>query len=77
MSRTFSLVCRDTKQRLWIGQGYEEMNRFYSTDEHLGKLHRFLNATRGKPIVLLCNDNEFDIDVYDYEEFEEEADSDA
>lgn len=75
MSRTFSLVCHDTKQRIWIGQGYEEMSSFYfGHRELMERLRRFFNATKGKNLVLLCDDTD---DECFYEEFEEEADNDA
>ena len=71
MSQTFSLVCHETKQQLWVGQGlYGVMSVFYSGQPlTMHRLGRFLNATRGKPIVLL-REPDFD----DYTEFESEED---
>jgi hypothetical protein len=70
MSRTYSLVCHETQQALWIGQGrYSDagMTTFYSgMPVVMQRLGRFLEATRGKPLVLLSDDER-----PDYKEFEE------
>lgn len=69
MSQTFSIVCHETRQMLWIGQGREGvMTSFYSGDPIvMERLGRFLEATRGRPLVVVCNDTEgFDLE---YEEF--------
>lgn len=69
MSRTFSLVCHETKQSLWIGQscqGEPGMAIFYSgMPEVMDRLGRFLIATQGKPLCATCDG------WTDYEEFEE------
>jgi hypothetical protein len=71
MSETFSLVCRETKQMIWVGQGARAMTNFYSGQpEVMRRLGRFLEATRGKELVLLCNDTE-GAELIDYEEFED------
>jgi len=75
MSQTFELVCHDTKQKIWIGQGWGEMTCFYSgMPDVMGRLGRFLEATRGKPLVVLCTDTD-DGDWCEYAEFEEPSDS--
>jgi hypothetical protein len=75
MSRTYSLVCHATNQKIWIGQGpYPEkgMSSFYtgepSTMERLG---RFLEATRGQLLILLDDEHL----CPDYVEFEEPPDA--
>lgn len=75
MSKTFSIVCHDTKQRLWVGQGRGAMTTFYSGQpEIMARLGRFLEATRGKALFVLCNDEDVG-DVLEYEEFEESSDA--
>lgn len=67
MSQTFSLVCHETKRRVWIGQGWGKMESLYSGDaEAMANLKAFLNDHEGKPLVFLCNDTHDQI--YDYEE---------
>lgn len=59
MSRTFSLVCHETKQYLWVGQGSTEMTTFYSGEpETMKRLAEFLKNTKGKSLVLMCDDTE-------------------
>lgn len=71
MSQTFELVCHETRQKIWIGQGRGEMTSFYTGEpETMRRLRRFFVATKGKPLVLMCTDTE-DGDWHEYEEFEE------
>ncbi len=75
MSNTFSLACKDTRVKLWIGQGRSGvMTTLYSGDPHtLDKLRRFLNEHRGKHLVLICDDSEPEYGwASDYKEFEDE-----
>lgn len=70
MSQTFSLVCHKTKQKLWLGQGHNgAMNTFFSGDpETMSRLGRFLEATRGSSLNLVCDDTEgFDLEYWDFE----------
>ena len=63
MSRTYSLVCHETKERIWVGQsgGTDGMGIFYSGEPKvMAALGRFLEATRGKSLVLLCFDDYVD-----------------
>lgn len=71
MSQTFSLVCRETQQYLWIGQGHGgTMEVFYSGAKDVIKnLPKFLNATKGLPLLFCCDDLEEFYD--DYAEFGE------
>lgn len=69
MSKTYSLVCSDARLKLWIGQGAETMQSLYTDGEHAGKLRRFLCATQGKSIVLMCDDTQGS-DYLDFKEFE-------
>ena len=70
MSQTFSLVCHETKKRIWIGQGWGTMTSFYSGEpKTMKRLKRFLNAHRGKGLVFLCTDD--DDSVVNYHEYGE------
>ena len=70
MSETFSIVCHETKKRVWIGQGWGEMTSFYTGEpETMERLRRFLNAHAGKPLTFVCNDR--NDNIYDYDEFDE------
>lgn len=69
MSKTFELVCHETRQRMWIGQGQKGMTHLYSGPGQLKLLADFLEVTRGKPLVVMCTDTEGD-DWLDYEEFD-------
>lgn len=69
MSNTFSLVCDETEQKIWIGQGWKGMTTFYSgMPEVMQRLGRFLEVTRGKILLIRCDDT--DETHGDYEEFE-------
>ena len=71
MSQTFALVCYETKQKIWVGQGWNAMTTFYSgMPEVISKLGRFLEATRGRPLVLICQDTQAE-DWEECEEFED------
>lgn len=66
MSQTFSLVCHETRQTLWIGQGHRGvMSSLYAGEEQLTLLRTFLAATIGKPLVLVCNDTDQTTDGYE------------
>lgn len=73
MSETYELVCHATRQRLWVGQGRQGhgMEIFYSGEpETLDLLKRFLAATVGYELILLCTDRPGQNDDWlDYEEF--------
>jgi hypothetical protein len=75
MSQTYSLVCDAVNQKIWIGQGSYSagaMTSFYSGDpETMGRLGRFLMATRGKLLCILADEY-----CEDYEEFEPPPDAD-
>ena len=61
MSQTWDLVCDETKQKLWVGQGSGEMRTFYSgEDDVMENLKRFLVETAGKPLRLICSDIDYD-----------------
>lgn len=72
MSTTYHLVCDETRQEMWVGQGHEVMEIFYSGNpEKMAQLGRFLKATQGKT---LCIRSSHWLDAQDeppYEEFEE------
>jgi hypothetical protein len=70
MSTTWSIVCHETKQYCWIGQG-ADLRSFYSgSTEAMERLGRFLQATIGKSLVVMCDDRN---DYYPgYVEFEDQ-----
>jgi len=71
MSQTFRLVCHETKQKIWIGQG-QNLICFYSGEpETMARLGRFLAATLGKSLVVL-NDTTQCGEWQEYEEFEDD-----
>lgn len=58
MSNTFSLICRETKSTLWIGQGNGVMTTFYTGNaEIMERLHRFLCAHMGKQLEVVNDDS--------------------
>lgn len=71
MSQSFHLICDDTKQTLWIGQGHgEKMTCLYSGEpKTMEKLEAFLNHTMGKPLRFVC-DEAHDRLAEGYTEFE-------
>lgn len=74
MSRTFNLVCHETRQSLWIGQGPDRLTILYGNQTE--RLIRFLNATKGHPLFVLCDaTDEGDWDEYD--EFEPEMNDES
>jgi hypothetical protein len=69
MSQTYSIICRETKQRVWIGQGDKEniISYYYGSPVVMENLLGLLNSTIGKKLEAVCNNtNE---EVYDFEEF--------
>lgn len=73
MSQTFSLVCEETKQKVWVGQGWGKMTTFYSGElEIMARLGEFLRDHEGKSLRLLCDDTH-DI-LTGYIEYGEEQD---
>ena len=54
MSNDFFLLCHEDRKSIWVGQGWGEMEGFYSGEKDVMQaLHRFLRETMGKPIVLV------------------------
>lgn len=71
MSQTWSLVCHETKKKVWIGQGTGSMSRFYSrVPSIMERLRQFLVEHEDKNLVFLCDDNDWD--CTDYEEYLDE-----
>ena len=73
MSRTFSIVCDDCKQSLWIGQGWPDkpksLTLYYGDQKIMAKLQSFLFAHVGHSLRFvddeeLCNSHE-DLSNYD------------
>lgn len=77
MSKTFDLVCKEAKLKIWVGQGSHTMSNFYSgVPKVMQRLGRFLEATRGKPLLLVCDDtqgSQFE-DCVEFEDPERERD---
>jgi hypothetical protein len=68
MSQTFSIVCHETKRRVWVGQGWGKMQALYSDDkEAMANLRAFLNDHIGRPLEFVCDDRQSD-DVASYEQ---------
>lgn len=76
MSQTFYLVCHESQQALWVGQGRGQMTHFYWGAEDAQRLGRFLKATAGKSLVLMCSDTEGQA-FEEYERFEEPSEGAA
>ena len=71
MSQTFSLVCEETKQKVWVGQGWGEMTVFYSGDPRtMEQLGKFLRDHEGMALRLLCEDTHDDM-LLEYTEYGE------
>lgn len=69
MSQTFSIVCKEEKLKIWVGQGNEEMSTFHSGEpDTMKRLGRFLEATRGKRLILECDDYDLSEDCTEFEE---------
>ena len=68
MSQTFSLVCHETKKRVWIGQGWGGMAVLYSGEqETMDALKKFLNDHLMDRLQFVCDDeNDF---VFNYDEY--------
>jgi hypothetical protein len=75
MSLTFCVICPETKQKIWVGQGHHHdtepvMEAFYSCDpDVMEKLHRFLKATQGKDLKLICEEHMDEEYHSEYKEF--------
>ncbi len=67
MSRTYSIVCEETKQKLWIGQGRAgDPFYLYTGDaEVMKKLSLFLRDTIGKKLEVI-DDEGIDDDVIEF-----------
>lgn len=56
MSTTYSLCCYPLKLKLWVGQsGY-----IYNGEEATELLAKFLHATKGHPLLFVCDYSEDD-----------------
>jgi hypothetical protein len=67
---THSFICRDTKQILWVCQGYPanaHSTYIYGAHNNLKRLLDFLFATEGHPIEFVDDTECTDFD--DYKEF--------
>lgn len=68
MSNTYHLVCDETKERVWVGQGWGEMTSLYSGElKTMEALKIFLNGNHSPRVLrFVCSgaDDEF----YSYKE---------
>jgi len=57
MSQTWSLVCDETREKIWIGQGTARMSIFYTAHpEIMAELKEFLADHRDKPLRFICDE---------------------
>ena len=76
MSRTYSIVCKETQLGVWIGQGWNGLETFYTGHpEIMARLHRFLAAHMGKELVVM-DDQKAVCELDNYQEFENPTDID-
>lgn len=74
MSRTYSIVCKETQCGVWIGQGPagEGLTVFYCDERKtMVRLGRFLAAHIGRPLVVM-DDEHVAVELDNYQEFEGE-----
>lgn len=65
----YSLVCRETGQRICIGQGAGKLDKIFSSEpDVMARLCHFLTATYGKTLLLQCDVPSSE--HYSYDEFE-------
>ena len=67
MSSNFRLICEETKQKIWVGQGWVDkgMETFYSDDKlTMIALGKFLREHEGKNIKLVNSDYYEGLDSY-------------
>jgi len=63
MSDTWSLICDETREKIWVGQGNVSMSIFYSGEKStMRELAEFLDRNKWKNLRLvsdmLCEDHE-------------------
>lgn len=59
MSKTFNLVCPETKKAIWCGQS----DRIYNTQYHIEKLASFLHAHEGRAIFFVGEESNLLYDI--------------
>ena len=58
MSNSYSLVCHETKVKMWIGQGWKECDCLYVGNKQTDDVFlKFLNDNRGKPLYFIDNND--------------------
>jgi len=68
MSQTYSLICHETKSKVWIGQGWGKMTTLYSGNKEIMiALKTFLQDHIDKNLVFICNDK--NDDIWNYKEY--------
>ena len=66
MSNTYALVCHETRQGVWIGQGWDKMTSFYTAEpKTMETLKRFLNDHINKDLEFVCKDKRDIVFTYD------------
>jgi len=72
MSNSYSLVCHETKVKMWIGQGWKECDVLYVGDKKTIDIFlNFLNDNRGKPLYFI--DNNDDESVLEYKDYDDDV----
>jgi len=73
MSQTYSLICRETKQAVWLGQGsFDELKSLYNDKKTHDALKLFLIETFGKQLEFVCDDA--NDEVFQYENLDKNDD---
>lgn len=71
MSQTFSLICKKTRQRVWLGQGHDhKLESLYNNYDTYCNLKQFLINTQGRDLQFVCDDDHDE--VFTYEEITNE-----
>lgn len=73
MSFSYHLVCDETKESIWIGQGWDKMESlYYGEEEVMENLLKFLNKNRSpKTLRFIKDDEEYD---YSYKKYGDKSD---
>ena len=71
MSLNYKLVCKETKESVWIGQGTALMmtSLYTGEEETMERLRRFLVETKGKKLTLVSEHEDVFSKVNEYNKF--------
>lgn len=66
MSNTYSLICRELRVKLWVGQQSSTSGlNLYSGGEEIERLRKFLMHTKFHPIELTIDGCEYEVDMFE------------